>query len=119
MVPFDPAPRSIMNTRRIRNAGLLVLLAFVAVLSPWGGSWAQKPPPIAPNPQAPTLNLPVPLGMARGSTLELTLTGTNLAEPTGLWTSFPAKVTIPTDGDNGKDNTKLKVILDVPADAPL
>ena len=33
--------------------------------------------------------------MQRGAKLELTLTGTNLAGPTGLWTSFPAKVTIP------------------------
>ena len=40
------------------------------------------------NPQAPTLTPVVPLGMQRGTKLELTLTGTNLAEPTGLWTSF-------------------------------
>src|SRR5262249_55209137 len=44
---------------------------------------------------------------------------TNLAEPTGLWTSFPAKVTIPTEANNGKDNAKLRVGLEVPADAPL
>jgi hypothetical protein len=57
--------------------------------------------------------------MQRGTTLEITLTGTNLAEPTGLWTSFPAKVTIPTDANNGKDNAKLRVKLEVPKDAPL
>jgi hypothetical protein len=57
--------------------------------------------------------------MQRGTSLELTLTGSNLAEPTGLWTSFPAKVTIPTDKDNGKNNAALRVRLDVPADAPL
>src|SRR5262245_47739638 len=118
---FDPAPRRTMSTPRSWYAGLLVLLVLVALLNPRGDSWAQQkpPPPVQPNPQAPTLTPPVPLGMARGSTLELTLAGTNLAEPTGLWTSFPAKVTIPTDGDNGKDNTKLKVNLEVPADAPL
>jgi hypothetical protein len=76
-------------------------------------------PPVAPNPQAPTLNVPVPLGIQRGVPLELTLTGTNLAEPTGLWTSFPAKVTIPTDKNNGKDNANLRVNLEVPKDAPL
>jgi hypothetical protein len=63
--------------------------------------------------------MPVPLGMQRGTRLELTLTGTNLAEPTGLWTSFPATVTIPTDNNNGKDNTRLRVVLEVPKDAPL
>jgi hypothetical protein len=57
--------------------------------------------------------------MQRGTKLDLVLTGTNLADPTGLWTSFPAKVTIPTDMNNGKDNTKLRVVLEVPADAPL
>jgi hypothetical protein len=63
--------------------------------------------------------MPVPLGAQRGSTQELILTGTNLAEPTGLWTSFPAKVTVPADNNNGKDNTKLRVQLEVANDAPL
>src|SRR5262249_31002060 len=80
---------------------------------------AQLLPPVKPNPLAPTLNLPVPLGMQRGTTLDLTLTGTNLAGPTQLWTSFPAKVTIPTDQNNGKDNAKLRVRLEVPKAAPL
>src|SRR6266478_1950384 len=79
----------------------------------------QNPPPVKPNPQAPTLRPAVPLGMQRGTTLDLTLTGTNLAEPTALWTSFPAKVTIPTEANNGKDNTKLLVRIEVPKDAPL
>jgi hypothetical protein len=61
----------------------------------------------------------VPLGAQRGSTIELTLTGTNLAGPTGLWTSFPAKVTIPTDKNNGKDNASLRVQVEVSHDAPL
>jgi hypothetical protein len=76
-------------------------------------------PPVPPNPQAPTLKPPVPLGMQRGTTLDLTLTGTNLADPAGLWTTFPAKVTIPTEANNGKDNAKLLVRLEVPKDAPL
>src|SRR6185437_7703368 len=80
---------------------------------------AQKPPAIPVKPQAPTLKPALPLGMQRGTTLDLTLTGTNLAEPTGLATSFPAKVVIPTEGNNGKDNGKLLVRLEVPKDAPL
>src|SRR5262245_15346160 len=79
-----------------------------------------KPPaPVPPNPQAPVLSAATPLGMQRGTALELTLTGTNLAGPTGLWTSFPAKVTIPTDNKNGEDNAKLRVRLEVPSDAPI
>src|SRR5262249_48382569 len=68
---------------------------------------------------APTLNAPAPLGVQRGTTLELTLTGTNLADPVALWTSFPAKATFPADANNGKDDGKLRVRLDVPRDAPL
>src|SRR5262249_52450553 len=84
----------------------------------WCVAVPAQPPP-APNPQAPTLAPPVPLGMTRGTALDLTLTGTNLAEPTALWTSFPAKVTIPADNNNGKDPAKLRVHLEVPKDAPL
>jgi hypothetical protein len=76
-------------------------------------------PMVPPNPQAPTLNPPVPLGIQRGTSLDLLLTGKNLAEPTGLWTSFPAQVTIPTDHNNGKDANQLRVHLDVPHDAAL
>ena len=104
---WPPYPRSFLPT----VLAVLTLSASVA---------AQQPPALTPpNPQAPTLNMPVPLGIQRGSAIDLTLTGTNLAGPTGLWTSFPATVTIPTDANNGKDNAKLRVHLDVPKDAPL
>ncbi|HXG11755.1 MAG TPA: PPC domain-containing protein, partial [Gemmataceae bacterium] len=154
--------------RRSRFAGLLFLLTLIAFLSLSRAGWAQKgPAPVQPNPQAPTLALPVPLGIQRGTTLELNLTGTNLADPVGLWTSFPAQVSFPADGNglgrglettpqrgsfpadgnglgrglettpqrgglgrglettpqrggnNGRDNAKLRVRLEVPADAPL
>jgi hypothetical protein len=96
---------------------LWIALFFLALYL--GDGRAQKPPPLPVNPQAPVLKPAVPLGMQRGTTLDLTLSGTNLAEPTGLWTSFPAKATIPTEGNNGKDNGKLLVRLEVPKDAPL
>ncbi len=81
---------------------------------------AQKqPPPAQANPQAPVLKSAGPCGIQRGTTLDLVLTGTNLQEPTGLWTSFRAKTTIPTEGKNGKDATRLLVRLEVPADAPV
>ena len=61
-----------------------VFVGALLVLSWAGNGWAQKPPALPVNPQAPVLKPVVPLGMQRGSTLDLTLTGTNLAEPTGL-----------------------------------
>lgn len=97
-----------------------LLLALVALhASSRDGQAQQKGGPGQPNPQAPTLAISAPYGMQRGTSLELTLTGTNLADPVGLWTSFPAQVTIPTDNNNGKDAAKLRVRLDVPPDAPL
>ena len=104
-----------MHTRRRFPSPVLPLLALLAVVP---GVHAQPPAALA-NPLAPTLAIPVPLGVQRGTTLDLTLTGTNLASPTALWTSFPAKVTIPTDANNGKDATKLRVRLEVPKGAPL
>src|SRR5437868_7743176 len=104
-----------MSAARLSRAVVpALLLGWTAVAA------AQPPSPLGqPHPQAPVLAPPVPLGVQRGTALDLTLTGTNLAEPTGLWTSFPAKVTIPTDANNGKEPTKLRVHLEVPKDAPL
>jgi hypothetical protein len=100
-----------------RFAALLTL----AVLSALPAARAQQPPPPpVPNPAAPTLNPILPLGALRGTSPELALTGTNLTEPVALWTNIPgAKVTIPTDANNGKEPTKLRVKFDVPKDAPL
>src|SRR5262245_15723323 len=95
-------------------------LLTVAALSWAAAAAAQAPPPVQPNPQAPVLAPPAPLGTQPGTTLDLTLTGSNLAEPTGIWTSLPgAKLTIPTDNNNGKEPAKLRVQLEVPKDAPL
>ena len=58
---------------RIFPQALLLLLLLVA---PAG---AQQPrAATAPNPQAPNLKMPTPLGIQRGTALDLTLTGTNL-----------------------------------------
>jgi hypothetical protein len=106
-----------MSRRRLLRAVLPALFAALGLAAP---APAQAPSPLSqPQPQAPVLAPPTPFGVQRGTTLDLTLTGTNLAEPTALWTSFPAKVTIPADNNNGKEPTKLRVQLDVPKDAPL
>src|SRR5262245_60293980 len=97
----------------------VTLLTLTLCLGIPGVSLGQKPPPMPPNPQAPVLSLPAPYGMQRGTTTEIILTGTNLAGSTALWTGFPAKVTIPPEGKNSQDNSKLKVRFEVPPDAPL
>ncbi len=103
-----------MNKRTVVS----LIAALLLVLCPIRVSWSQqKPPP--PNPNAPTVALPFPAGVQRGATLDLILTGSNLANPTGFWTSMPAKVTIPTEDKNGADNAKLKVRLQVPPDAAI
>lgn len=103
-----------MSTR-IAAGGLFALSLSLMVPSvSWG---QQKPPP--PNPNAPVLNMPFPMGAQRGAAIDLLLNGGKLADPTGFWIGFPAKITIPTTDKNGTDNANLKVRLEVPADAPL
>ncbi len=98
----------------------VTLLGILTVTFLHNRTWAQKlPPPVPPNPRAPVLALTGPAGMQRGTTREITLTGSNLASPTGVYTSFPAKVTIPRDQKNGTDSAKLRIQLEVPGDAPL
>jgi hypothetical protein len=92
----------------------LLVVSFTLVA---GRTGAQPPAP--PPPLAPTLAPIMPLGMQRGTALEVTLTGTNLAEPTGVWTSFSAKVTIPTDAKNGTNPASLRVKIELAKDAPL
>jgi hypothetical protein len=104
----------------LRSLRCFPVLAAAACVSRFAAPASAQPlPPFPPNPLAPTLKSPAPMGMQRGTTLDLTLTGSNLADPTGLWTSFPAKVAIPKEANNGKDPAKLLVRLEVPKDAPL
>src|SRR5262249_15631866 len=111
-LPPPRFPREVLMLSRCFTAALAcsVLLAS-----------ASAQPPVASilplSPQAPTLNLPQPFGVQPGASVELTLTGTNLADPIALLTSFPVKVSFPTDANNGKDAAKLRVKLDVSPDA--
>lgn len=85
-----------------------------------GKGIAQPPASIVPvSPQAPTLNLPQPLGISAGSSVELVLTGSNLNDPVAFISNLPAKATFPTDANNTKDAAKLRVKLEVPATAPV
>lgn len=97
---------------------LLLLCLALLPLAPEAGAQKQPPPPGA-NPQAPSVNLIAPLGLQRGTSAEIVLTGSNLAGPTGIYGSFPGKITIPDDAKNGQDNGKLRIRIEVAADAPI
>ena len=96
-------------------------LSAIVLAIAMNGNSVTAQPKVGPGaaPQAPALNAPTPNGAQRGTSVELILTGTNLADPVALWTSFPAKASFPTDLNNGKDAAKLRVKLDVPADAAI
>lgn len=96
-----------------------LLLALGWVLLPQPAFGQKQPAPLKPNPQAPVLGMIFGGGMQRGTSSELLLTGSNLAGPTTLFTGFGAKVTIPMDASNGKDNAKLKVKIEIPATTPV
>ncbi|MCS7046802.1 MAG: hypothetical protein NZO58_10635, partial [Gemmataceae bacterium] len=92
--------------RKCLVAACFASLATTFLLPPAG--WGQqKPPP--PNPNAPNLAPPFPLGMQRGTTSDVVLTGTNLANPKGVWAGFPGTAVITKEDKNGTDNAKLKV----------
>jgi hypothetical protein len=77
-----------------------------------------KAPVIVAAPQAPTLNTPASLGASPGADIEIVLTGTNLAEPTSVLLSCPAKVSIPTDNKNGTEAGKLRVKVAIDSKCP-
>ncbi|HSQ54137.1 MAG TPA: hypothetical protein VLM40_00200, partial [Gemmata sp.] len=98
-------------------AGLGLVVFFAGAPRP---ALAQKKgPTVPPTPQAPTLTTPCNLGGKRGEAVELTLTGTNLADPVAVVLSCPGKATIPTDNKNGTDAAKLRVKVELPADCPI
>ncbi|QJW95665.1 hypothetical protein [Frigoriglobus tundricola] len=78
-----------------------------------------KAPAIVAAPQAPTINTPASFGAKVGEEVELTFTGGNLTDPTGLLLGCPAKVTIPTDNKNGTEPGKLRVKVTVDPKCPI
>ena len=100
-----------------RAVGLVVItgVAFVLSLSGPAMIMAQKKaaPPAA---TAIAVTTPQNFGAKRGGPAELTLTGTNLSDATGVWTSFGGKVIIPP---GQTDATKLRVNIDIPATTPV
>jgi hypothetical protein len=93
---------------------LLVCLLVIGSFCPTAAVQGQpKAAPPAIPATYPTLTTPWNLGAKPGEQVELLLTGTNLLDATGVWTSFNGEVTIP---EGQKDATKLKVQVKVPKD---
>jgi hypothetical protein len=106
-----------MNARRLCRAVAPVLSLLLLCTAPVSKSLGQKKKEPPPPTGAPTINAPFPAGVTRGGSIELALTGTNLASPTQLLVGFPAKTQFVAD--DKADGKTVKVKLEVPADAPV
>jgi len=93
--------------------GFAVAAAFLASFVGSVNAQPKAGPAVIP-PTFPTLTTPANLGAKPGEAAEIVLTGTNLLDATGVWTSFGGKATIP---EGQKDATKLKVTIAIPKDA--
>lgn len=107
-----------MNANRFVGFFLMFVCAIVVSLLDARPCLSQKPPPPA-NPQGPTINPLMPVGIQRGQSVDMTITGTQLASPTGVTFGASSKVNIPADDKNGQDAGKFKLRLDVPVDTPI
>jgi hypothetical protein len=94
---------------------IVIFAGLIAFALAAGGQEPPQPPP----PTGPNMTAVTPCVLQPGSTTELTLSGSNLTDPVSVWASFAAKITIPTDKDNGKDGKTLRVLIEVPKDTPL
>ena len=102
----------------IHQLWLFVFSCFLIIVAPLPTLLSQpKVPPIAVSPQSPSLGTLTPFGAQKGSTIELIVTGLNLAEPIGLWTSFPAKITPLPGSKSPQDATKQKFKLEIGKEA--
>jgi hypothetical protein len=108
-----------MNLGRIHLSHFIGFLAITCGLLHAPPTWGQKAPPPG-NPQAPLIN-PVPTGIQRGVKADISITGTNLLNPTGASIGgVAAKVTIPPQDPKAKpDATKFAMTVEVPADTPV
>lgn len=105
-------PRSVPSL--LLAAALVVTAGFRPPLA------AQQPkgPPPAPPPQYPTLTSPANLGATVGAApVELTLTGTNLADAVAAWTTAPGVTLTVPPGQT--DAGKLKVKVEAKGPAPV
>ncbi len=96
-----------------RSACLLTLIVVSSVTMPTAAQ------PLPANVLAPQMDIPQPLGARRGTAIDLTLTGKNLAEPIGLALSFAATSKFLPAKPGAAAANSLQIRLEVPSDAPL
>lgn len=99
------------------RVGNPLLIALVSLTSSTAFAQPNPIPAPLPGPQVPSLTRVTPLGAQRGSEVTLLLSGTNLHEPIGLWTSFPATATISETDPGNVSQTEVRLVI--PGDAPL
>ncbi|MCS7161673.1 MAG: hypothetical protein RMJ19_14475, partial [Gemmatales bacterium] len=81
-------------------AGLALLLITVIGLLTWGWQLSAQPKPgtlPTPNPQAPVVTSYYPPGGQRGSVVEISLQGRELADALGVLASLPVQANIVPD----------------------
>jgi hypothetical protein len=102
-----------------RHSHLLIAfsLSAVALLTAPESSWSQKKkgPPAAPPPGVPVVNA-ISAGGKPGAVIELNLTGSNLGQVTGVWSSAGGQFNIL---DEGKTETAIKAKWTLPPNAPI
>ena len=59
--------------------------------------------------QAPTITMALPSAAAPGRAVDLTIRGSNLANPLSMWTSFPADVSFPADREQSASRATCRV----------
>src|SRR4029453_3752562 len=106
-------------TPRPRVCRCPIVLAVVVSLAAAGLAAGQRRGLLS---AAPTLDPVVPLGGQRGTSVDLTISGTNLSDPLAVWTSWaaaPVRVTLPAGGAPRKDSTVLPVKVELSSEVPL
>ncbi|MCS7017012.1 MAG: hypothetical protein NZM42_12945 [Gemmatales bacterium] len=101
-------------------AGLAILLITVIGLLTWGWQLSAQPKPgtlPTPNPQAPVVTSYYPPGGQRGSVVEISLQGRELADALGVLASLPVQANIVPDAKEPASRCVVK--LDLPKDSPL
>lgn len=67
----------------------------------------------------PTIELVAPLGAQAGTAVDAVFSGSNLANPLAILLADWARITIDPNSTTGKDSTKIRARIEVPADAPI
>src|SRR5262249_42300249 len=113
LVPF------LIKESRMSMLSLQRSLYFLLAIGVAANAAPAPAQPLPANASAPQIDVPRPIGARRGSAVDLTLTGKNLADPTGLSLSFAATSTFVPAKPGPAPGNALQIRLEIPADAPL